>query len=123
MDGRDSTCSGVLPVMRTDVTLTSAAHQLIIDCKYYRKALKPHFNQEKIIAAHLYQLYAYVQHAQHQQPARPVDGLLLYPVVTGQFRHSYQLLATSHRLRVATVNLNQDWQAVEAELHSLLAWE
>lgn len=113
----------VLPVMRTDVTLTTAAHQLIIDCKYYRKAFKPYFNQEKIISAHLYQLYAYVQHAQRQQPARPVDGLLLYPVVTGQFRHSYQLLDTSHRLRVATVNLNQGWQAVEAELHGLLAWE
>lgn len=114
---------GVLPIMRTDMTLTTAAHQFIIDCKYYRKALKPYFNQEKIISAHLYQLYPYVQHAQHQQPTRPMDGLRYYPVVTGQYRHSYQLLGTSHHLRVATVNLNQGGQAVKAELHSLLAWE
>lgn len=112
----------VLPVMRTDVSLTRTSHKLIIDCKYYRKALKQHYNQEKIIAAHLYQLYAYVQHAQRMEPARPVDGLLLYPVVDGQFRHSYQLLDTPHRLRVATVNLNQSWQAVESELLELLDW-
>lgn len=112
----------VLPAMRTDVTLTRATHQLLIDCKYYRKALQPHYNQEKIIAAHLYQLYAYVQHTQRQEPARPVDGLLLYPVVKGHLRHSYQLLDTAHRLRVATVDLNQHWQAVEAELLSLLTW-
>ena len=112
----------VLPIMRTDVSLTKASHKLIIDCKYYRKALKQHYNQEKIIAAHLYQLYAYVQHAQRPDPARPVDGLLLYPVVDGQFRHSYQLLDTPHRLRVATVNLNRTWQAVEAELLGLLIW-
>lgn len=113
----------VLPAMRTDVTLTTPTHKLLIDCKYYRKALKPHYNQEKIIAAHLYQLYAYVQHAQRQEPARPVDGLLLYPVVNGQLRHSYQLLDTAHRLRVATVDLNQSWQVVEAELLSLLTWK
>lgn len=110
----------VLPAMHTDVSLTSAAHKLLIDCKYYRQALKPHYNQEKLIAAHLYQLYAYVQHAQRQEPTRPVDGLLLYPVVDKQLRYSYQLLDTSHRLRVATVDLNQNWQAVEAELLGLL---
>jgi 5-methylcytosine-specific restriction enzyme subunit McrC len=113
----------VLPAIRTDVTLTTSTQKLLIDCKYYRKALKPHYNQEKIIAAHLYQLYAYVQHAQRQTPARPVDGLLLYPVVDGQLRHSYQLLDVAHRLRVATVDLNQSWQAVEAELLSLLTWK
>lgn len=112
----------VLPVMHTDVSLTKASHKLIIDCKYYRKALKQNYNKEKIISAHLYQLYAYVQHAQRQEPTRPVDGLLLYPVVDGQLRHSYQLLDTAHRLRVATINLNQGWQAVEEELLGLLAW-
>ncbi len=112
----------VLPAMHTDVSLTGKANKLLIDCKYYRKALKPHYNQQRLISAHLYQLYAYVQHAQRQEPARPVDGLLLYPVVDKQLRHSYQLLDTSHRLRVATINLNQSWQAVEAELLSLLAW-
>jgi len=110
----------VLPAMQTDVSLTSATRKLIIDCKYYRKALKQHYNQDKIISTHLYQLYAYVQHAQRQYPARPVDGLLLYPVVASQLRHSYQLLDTVHRLRVATVNLNQSWQGVEAELLGLL---
>ncbi|RZL03461.1 MAG: hypothetical protein EOO62_21515 [Hymenobacter sp.] len=112
----------VLPVMHTDVSLTKASHKLIIDCKYYRKALKQNYNKEKIISAHLYQLYAYVQHAQRQEPTRPIDGLLLYPVVDGQLRHSYQLLDTAHRLRVATINLNQGWQAVEEELLGLLAW-
>lgn len=112
----------VLPIMQTDVSLTSPTRKLIMDCKYYRKALKQNYNQEKIISAHLYQLFAYVQHAQRLEPSRPVDGLLLYPVVDGELRHSYQLLDTTHRLRVATVNLDQGWQAVEAELLGLLEW-
>ena len=91
--------------MQTTVSLTSAGHKLLIDREYYCKALKQNYNQEKIISTHL---YAYVQHAQRQEPTRPVDGLLLYPVVDGHLRHSYQLLATAHRLRIATVNLNQD---------------
>ncbi|NVO84292.1 5-methylcytosine restriction system specificity protein McrC [Hymenobacter terrestris] len=111
----------LLPGMKTDVSLTANDRKLIIDCKYYKEALKKHYDKEKLISSHLYQLYAYVQHARLPNDARPIEGLLLYPVVTVAFQHSYALKGTSHHLRVATINLDQPWQDVERNLLGLLA--
>ena len=66
--------AAVLPMMKTDVSLTSKQDKIVMDCKYYREALKTHYDKEKLISGHLYQLYAYVQHAKRQVPKRPVRG-------------------------------------------------
>lgn len=110
----------VLPGMKTDVSLTADDRKIIIDCKYYQEALKPHYDKEKLISGHLYQLYAYVQHARLQVPKRPVQGMLLYPVVKKEMRFYYQLAKTEHQLSVVTVNLNQNWAGVEQELLDIL---
>jgi len=110
----------LLPEMKTDVSLTADDRKIIIDCKYYQEALKKYYDKEKLISGHLYQLFAYVHHARMQDKSRPVEGLLLYPVVTKAFQHTYQFPNTPHRLRVATINLNQPWQQVETDLMALL---
>ena len=110
----------LLPQMKTDVSLTADKRKIILDCKYYKQALKTHYDKEKLISDHLYQLYAYVQHARLQDLARPIEGLLLYPVVNSSFQHAYSLKDTAHHLRVATINLNQPWQQVETDLLALL---
>ncbi|TGD80816.1 5-methylcytosine restriction system specificity protein McrC [Hymenobacter wooponensis] len=110
----------LLPQMRTDVSLSADTRKIILDCKYYKQALKTHYDKEKLISGHLYQLYAYVQHARLQDLARPVEGLLLYPAVNSSFQHTYSLNGTPHHLRVATLNLNQPWQQVENDLLALL---
>ena len=110
----------VLPGMKTDVSLTADDRKIIIDCKYYREALKTHYDKEKLISAHLYQLYAYVQHARLQLPARPIRGMLLYPVTQKEMRYDYQLADTENGVSIATVNLNQNWADVEQELLDLL---
>ena len=112
----------VLPSMKTDVSLTAANDKIIIDCKYYREALKTHYDKEKLISGHLYQLYAYVQHARRQRPARPVRGLLLYPVVRQPLRFQYELTGTADWLEVATLDLGQHWTGVERDLLALLPW-
>ena len=110
----------VLPTMKTDVSLTSETRKIIIDCKYYREALKTYYDKERLISGHMYQLFAYVAHAEQQPPKRPVQGMLLYPVVKKELRFSYQLTGTNHELTIATVNLNQNWANVEQELLELL---
>lgn len=114
--------AAVLPQMKTDVSLTAANQKVIIDCKFYRKALKPYYNKEKLLSGNLYQLYTYVEHARRQQPARPVRGLLLYPVVQQRLRFRYELIGTADWLEVATIDLGQHWQQVEADLLALLQW-
>jgi len=112
----------VLPSMKTDVSLTTPHDKLIIDCKYYKKALRPHHNKEKLVSNNLYQLYTYVQHARRQQPARPVRGLLLYPVAQQPLRFQYELTGTTDWLEVATIDLGQHWSGVERDLLMLLQW-
>ena len=111
----------VLPGMKTDVSLTADDRKIIIDCKYYQEALKKHYDKEKLISGHLYQLFAYVQHARLQLPERPVQGMLLYPVVQKEMRFSFQLSGTDHYLIIATVNLDQHWTQVEQELLAILS--
>lgn len=110
----------VLPRMKTDVSLTADDRKIIIDCKYYQEALKTHYDKEKLISGHLYQLYAYVQHAKRQVPKRPVRGVLLYPVVQQSMHHKYQLADTDDYMEVATINLGQHWVSVEDDLLALL---
>jgi 5-methylcytosine-specific restriction enzyme subunit McrC len=112
----------VLPAMKTDISLTGKTDKIIIDCKYYREALKTHYDKEKLISNNLYQLYAYVQHARYQQPIRPVRGLLLYPVVQKALRFQYKLTGTTDWLEVATIDLSQHWQDIEQHLLDLLRW-
>lgn len=118
----DAQAQAVLPAMKTDVSLTTIDNKIIIDCKYYREALKTHYDKEKLISSNLYQLYAYVQHAHRQQPARPVRGLLLYPVVQKPLRFRYELIGTADWLEVATIDLGQHWTGVEQDLLALLQW-
>jgi 5-methylcytosine-specific restriction enzyme subunit McrC len=49
---------------------------------------------------------------------QPVEGLLLYPVVRNAFRFEYRL--HGHRMRVATIDLDQPWQGVHRELLGLV---
>lgn len=112
----------VLPTMKTDVSLTAASEKIVIDCKFYRKALKPHYNKEKLISGNLYQLYTYVEHARRQKPKRRVRGMLLYPVVQQPLRLRYELMGTADWLEVATIDLGQHWQQVEDDLLALLTW-
>jgi 5-methylcytosine-specific restriction enzyme subunit McrC len=71
-----------LPMMRTDVTLRSAAETIVIDTKYYRKTLSSHMGSEKIWSSHLYQIFSYLKNLEraggNDAKAR---GILLYPTV------------------------------------------
>ncbi|UYZ62006.1 5-methylcytosine restriction system specificity protein McrC [Hymenobacter weizhouensis] len=108
----------LLPAMITDTTLESPARKIILDTKYYTAALRPRYNQQKLLAPHLYQLYAYLQN----QPAAPgqlLEGILLYPAAT----HTADLRYTlgGHPVRIVTLDLNQPWQQIAADLLGLVA--
>ena len=80
----------------------------------------------------MYQLNAYLtqlardarnRKAKGEKPLHPCDeaaeGMLLYATVDDRdYEHHYRL--APHRFSVATVNLNQDWQAIEARLLALI---
>ncbi len=123
---RDATATAptalpLLPVMRTDLTLSSPTRRLVIDTKYYRRPLAGSRHvAERLLAPHLYQLLAYLRN----QPAtvgQSVEGMLLYPTSadSGTLTLEYQL--EGFRVRVVTLNLDQPWVQIRQDLHQLIA--
>ena len=108
----------VLPRMITDVILEWPDRKIILDCKYYRKALAENANRLRLHSAHLYQLYAYMSN----QAARPgwevCEGILLYPTAAYSIDYRYDL--GGHPTRLVTVDFAQDWPLIEADLVKIL---
>jgi 5-methylcytosine-specific restriction enzyme subunit McrC len=107
----------LLPAMITDTTLESPERKIILDTKYYASALRQRYNQQKLIAPHLYQLYAYLQN-QPTLPGQQLEGILLYPAATQAVDMRYTL--GGHPVRIVTIDLAQPWPRIAADLLMLV---
>lgn len=107
----------LLPTMLTDTTLEANDRKIILDTKYYAAALRPRYNQQRLISPHLYQLYAYLQN-QEPAPGQRLEGILLYPAATQTLDVRYTL--GGHPVRVITLNLQQPWPGIAADLLALV---
>ena len=107
----------LLPTMLTDTTLDAADRKIILDTKYYAAALRPRYDRQRLIAPHLYQLYAYLQN-QRSAPGQALEGVLLYPTAAQAVDVRYTL--GGHPVRVVTLNLHQPWPGIAADLLGLI---
>ncbi len=106
----------LLPVMRTDITLTTPERRLVIDTKFYARPLAgSRFEGARLLAPHLYQLLAYLRN-QSAAPGQRVEGLLLYPAsaASGALALDYQL--EGFRVQVRTLNLELPWPQIRQSL-------
>jgi len=108
----------LLPTMLTDTTLEAPDRKIILDTKYYAAALRPRYDRQRLIAPHLYQLYAYLQN-QRPAPGQALEGILLYPAAAQAVDARYTL--GGHPVRVVTLNLHQPWPGIAADLLGLVA--
>jgi 5-methylcytosine-specific restriction enzyme subunit McrC len=108
----------LLPRMVTDITLRQPGRTVIVDAKFYRKALAQSPYGERVRSQHLYQLVTYLQNERMRQDGRALSGMLIYPDVGRSLRLRYRLLGIP--VLVATVDLGKEWRNIEAELHELL---
>ena len=108
----------LLPTMLTDTTLEAPDRKIILDTKYYAAALRPRYDRQRLIAPHLYQLYAYLQN-QRSVPGQTLEGVLLYPAATQAVDLRYTL--GGHPVRVVTLNLHQPWSGIARDLLGLIA--
>ena len=107
----------LLPTMLTDTTLEAPDRKIILDTKYYAAALRPRYDRQRLIAPHLYQLYAYLQN-QRPAPGQALEGILLYPAATQAVDVRYTL--GGHPVRVVTLDLHQPWPGIAAALLRLV---
>jgi 5-methylcytosine-specific restriction enzyme subunit McrC len=110
----------LLPNMHTDASLRSPERTLIIETKYYSETLHTHYDRKVLRSGHLYQLFAYVKNLEKRAgPDRRAEGLLLYPAVVDHVE--FETTIQGHRMRARTIDLNQRWDKIQAQLLSMIA--
>lgn len=107
-----------LPRMETDIVLERADRRIILDTKFYAEALVGRGQTKKVIADHLYQVFAYVQNRDAQSPGVPHEGMLLYPVVKTPIRLDYELMG--RRFAIRSVDLARPWTDIHRDLLAAL---
>jgi 5-methylcytosine-specific restriction enzyme subunit McrC len=113
-----TTGTGRLPAMIADIYLKSPRRRLIIDTKYYAKALQQsQHGSESFQSGNLYQLFAYLKNAAADPAFADCEGMLLYPEVGHSMREAF--LINGHAMTVATIDLAQPWQMISADLLDL----
>ena len=109
----------ILPTMFTDITLQKGNKKIIIDTKYYREAFQTRYDKQKINSSNLYQLFSYLKNQEtDSELTLNCEGILLYPSIQNDFVHSYKY--ENHRIRVMSVNLNQEWQNMRNDLLKII---
>jgi len=114
----DETVRDFLPEMRTDVRLHRPGRMIIIDCKFYREALKHYYGKPSFNPAHLYQMHAYLKNFESEPDGAQCEGILLYPAVNYALDKSFCL--QGHPMRIRAINLDQEWQSIKADLLNLI---
>lgn len=108
-----------LPVMKTDISITSSSRKIIIDTKYYKECLQEHYDKKSIISANLYQLLAYLENADSQSGlTRKCEGMLIYPTVKQELDLNF--IIEEHKISIKTINLNQTWRKISDDLLSFV---
>jgi 5-methylcytosine-specific restriction enzyme subunit McrC len=108
-----------LPLMKTDVTIEWSNRKIILECKYYQKALIGQFITENFRSAHLYQLSTYLTNQAIISGWESAEGILLYPT-NGIHIDSRFTLHGRHPIRIVTLDLNQPWKKIHDDLLEIL---
>jgi len=111
----------VLPSMNTDVTLWSPHRSIILDCKFYAEAMSSRYENEKLHATNLYQIYAYLRNGEDRSGWEQSEGILLYPTVSKPL--DYQFTLAGHKVSVVSVNLDRPWKEIHDSLLGLISTE
>lgn len=112
----------MIPRMEADVILETRrkpGRRIIMDAKYYDKALDARYEPKKIRSAHLYQLLAYLRNREAGSGyGVRHEGMLLYPTVDAEIRADVCL--EGFTIRVRSISLTQDWRDIHADMLALI---
>lgn len=110
-----------LPVMQSDIILSTADHVLIIDAKYYSKQLQDHFNKKTYRSGNMYQIFTYVKNetALPENNTKQVSGMLLYAKTDENDVQNGAFNMGGNWIYVRTLDLNQDFDDIKKDLNAI----
>jgi 5-methylcytosine-specific restriction enzyme subunit McrC len=117
-EAADADSHSLLPKMQTDISLTSPARRIIIDCKFTPEATQSRYESEKLRSSHLYQINSYMTNLMGDLADR-CEMILLYPTVESTISATFS--HNARKIGIRTINLDQPWQQIHDDLLAIVA--
>lgn len=113
----------LLPVMQTDIMLTSGSKTLIIDAKYYSYTTQTQYNVSSLHSGNLYQIFTYVKNkdAELALIKHEVSGMLLYAKTDEQVQPNGVYLMSGNKISVKTLDLDCDFETIAKQLNIIVS--
>lgn len=113
----------MLPIMKSDITLSHGEKTLIIDAKYYEHSLQNYYGIQKLHSGNLYQIFTYVKNKDAELEAEgiphEVSGMLLYAKTDEETQPEGEFAMSGNKISVVTLDLNQDFSSIASALDSI----
>ena len=111
---------GLLPEMRTDITLTYKNKTLIIDTKYYGKTMQYNslYNTKTLISGNIYQIFTYVKNKDKENTGN-VSGMLLYAKTDEEIYPNQSNKFGNNVIAIRTLDLTKDFKEVMKQLDEI----
>jgi len=120
LDDSNEAARALMPRMETDVCLRGHGRAIILDTKFYARALKTgSYGTPKLSSPNLYQIFTYLRQQSCEPGWERAEGVLLYPLTTRDF--AAEFTTHGHRIRALTLDLVQSWQNIYATLMRIVA--
>lgn len=112
----------MLPVMQSDITLSSGNEVLIIDAKFYSRTTQSQYDTHTLYSGNLYQIFTYVKNKDSEfgDQSHTVSGMLLYAATDEEIQpnHTYQM--SGNKISVRTLDLNRDFLEIAQQLNAIV---
>ena len=111
----------MLPVMQTDIMLTSGSKVLIIDAKYYSHTTQSQYDVRTLHSGNLYQIFTYVKNkeAELADTTHEVSGMLLYAQTDESVQPSNTYRMSGNKISVRTLDLDCDFEDIANQLNQI----
>ncbi|MBR5050111.1 MAG: hypothetical protein IKX75_02100, partial [Desulfovibrio sp.] len=119
----DDGFADALPAMKSDTMLSLGRRVLIIDAKYYGRAMQRQFDTLSIHSANLYQIFTYVKNkqAELEDAGCEVSGMLLYAGTDEAVQPDGVYQMSGNQISVKTLDLNCDFLEIRSQLDAIVA--
>ncbi|MGN0829811.1 MAG: 5-methylcytosine-specific restriction endonuclease system specificity protein McrC [Candidatus Ornithospirochaeta sp.] len=112
----------MLPIMKSDITLSYNNKVLIIDAKYYAHATQVQFDKHTIHSGNLYQIFTYVKNkeAELKSSGYVVAGMLLYAKTDEDILPDNEYRMSGNTISVRTLDLSGDFSRIDDQLKRIV---
>ena len=120
----DDDVNTLLPIMKSDITLSSGNDVFIIDAKYYSYTTQIQYDVHTLHSNNLYQIFTYVKNKEAELsgvPHRKTAGMLLYARTDEAFQPDYTFCMSGNVISVKTLDLNCEFCQIAEQLNHIIA--